>query len=543
MSWQRTAVFLAALAFVPSTANAQQGPRDRAARSLITDAVEEYQNLEIDRSLERLQNAVRTCANNGCSPAMTARVHMAIGIVQVGGQQNTTAGVESMVRALQLDANAQPDAMLVTPEISAAFRQAQGQVAGGARTPPVNTPPVNTPRRPSSGGELLHTPAPEQLANTPLPVYVEPSATFSVEHVYVYYKGNGMRSFERREMSRAANGYGAEIPCAAMIAPSMEYYVTAVDANTQVVATVGSETSPVQVPIVARRSHPAPSLPGRTPPETCAADTEECPPGMTGPQCRTRPAARGNRGLGDPCASNDECGEGLHCDAGACGVGEAVSTEPTEPTDPRAPRPSRFSFDLGAGIGAAFLTGRPSYAEQRLLVNPSGQVVRRDCGEVVCYQTIDPGFAPTFFLAANVRYNFTPRIGAAVVARFQFDAAPWTIAATSGGSARSNPFANLLLMGRLYYAFTPHGFATSGFVASAFGGGGVGQIEPKPALPSTETRQGAHVLSGYGNVHAGARVEYAVRNGFHAGAEVALQFMFPTFLFNIDTTVFLGFHL
>ncbi len=51
------------------------------------------------------------------------------------------------------------------------------------------------------------------------------------------------------------------------------------------------------------------------------------------------------------------------------------------------------------------------------------------------------------------------------------------------------------------------------------------------------------MLSGYGNVHAGARVEYAVRNGFHAGAEVALQFMFPTFLFNIDTTVFLGFHL
>ena len=115
MSWQRTAVFLAALAFVPSIANAQQGPRDRAARSLITDAVEEYQNLEIDRSLERLQNAVRTCANNGCSPAMTARVHMAIGIVQVGGQQNTSAGVESMVRALQLDANAQPDAMLALP--------------------------------------------------------------------------------------------------------------------------------------------------------------------------------------------------------------------------------------------------------------------------------------------------------------------------------------------------------------------------------------------------------------------------------------------
>lgn len=548
MSWQRTAVFLAALGLLPSMALAQQGPRDRAARSLITDAVEEYQNLEIERSLERLQNAVRTCANGGCSPAMTARVHMAIGIVQVGGQQNTAAGVEAMVRALQLDANAQPDAMLVTPEISAAFRQAQGQATGGARPTGANpTASASTgTRRPaasSGGGELLHTPAPEQLANTPLPVYVEPSATLSVEHVYVYYKGNGMRSFERREMARAANGYGAEIPCPAMIAPSMEYYVTAVDANTRVVATVGSETSPVQVPIVARRAHPAPSLPGRPPPATCAADTEECPPGMTGPQCRARPGARGNRGLGDPCGSNDECGEGLHCDAGACGVGEPGAGENPEPTDPNAARTSRFSFDLGGGIGAAFLTGRPSYAEQRILVDSSGAVRGRNCGNVVCYQTIDPGFAPTFYLAANVRYNITPRIGAAVVARFQFDAAPWTIPATAGGAARSNPFANLLLMGRVYYAFTPHGFASQGFVASAFGGGGVGQIEPKPGLPSSETRRGAHVLSGYGNAHAGARVEYALRNGFHAGAEVTLQFMFPTFLFNIDTTAFVGFHL
>ena len=112
-----------------------------------------------------------------------------------------------------------------------------------------------------------------------------------------------------------------------------------------------------------------------------------------------------------------------------------------------------------------------------------------------------------------------------------------------GGTARSNPFANLLLMARLYYAFTPHGFASSGFVASAFAGGGVGQIEPKPAIPANVMGDGAHVLSGYGNAHAGVRVEYGMRNGFHVAGEVALQFMFPTFLFNIDTSVFVGFHL
>ncbi len=549
MSWQRTAVFLTALVILPTEVLAQQGPRDRPARSLISTALEDYQNLEIDRSLERLQAALRTCANSGCSPAVTAKVHMAMGIVQVGGQQNNTAGVESMVSALRLDPNAEPDAMLVTPEISQAFRSAQGQVASGARpnpitTPPTNPRPVNNPS--SGGGELLHTPAPEQLGNTPLPVYVEPSGTFSVEHVYVYYKGNGMRSFERREMTRAANGYGTEIPCAAMIAPSMEYYVTAVDANTQVVATVGSESSPVQVSIVSRRSHPAPSLPGRAPSETCASDAEECPPGITGPQCR-RPTPRG--GLGDPCSSNSGCGDGLHCDAGACAVGESSSeTGPSEPTDPNAPRTSRFSLDASFGVGAAFLTGRPSYAEQRYFQSSSGTQIR-SCSGYVCYATIDPGFAPTLFLGINARYNFTPRIGAAIVMRWQFaDSADWTVEPTAqeramGGTARSNPFANLLMMARLYYAFTPHGFAAQGFVASAFAGGGVGQIEPKPAIPANVMGDGAHVLSGYGNAHAGARVEYALRNGFHVGAEVALQFMFPTFLFNIDTSVLVGFHL
>jgi hypothetical protein len=70
-----------------------------------------------------------------------------------------------------------------------------------------------------------------------------------------------MRSFERREMTRVGQRVRHGDPLRRMIAPSMEYYVTAVDANTQVVATVGSETSPVQVSIVARRSHPAPPAP------------------------------------------------------------------------------------------------------------------------------------------------------------------------------------------------------------------------------------------------------------------------------------------
>ncbi|MBL8601554.1 MAG: hypothetical protein JNK72_06490 [Myxococcales bacterium] len=530
-----------------STASAQQAPRDRQTRGMIQTAMEDYQNLEIDRALERLNLALRGCANNACSPAVVARVHMSLGIVQVGGQQDTAAGVASMGRALQADSNAEPDPLLVTSEISAAFRQAQGQSGrsnGGASNASTssntsgssNTGNVSRPPPPSAGSELMHTPAPEQLENTPLPIYVMPAGQLSAEHVYVFFRGTGRTQYQRSEMRAMGGGYGIELPCGEIIQGSIDYYVQAQDSGGSVVAGVGSDASPVHIPIVTTRQHAAPSLPNRAPPATCG---EECPPGMSGPSCR---GAHGSRGLGDVCSANNECGEGLYCDAGACAEGSGGSTEPSGPSN--TSRFSRFTIDIGGGLGLAFLSGRPAYAQQRVLVDSMGVRRGTTCGNYVCYESIEPGFAPTGYLAGAVRYNINRRIGVGVGVRFQFDSAGWTIEPTMpGGATRSNPFANLLLSGRLYYAVTPDGWSPTGVTASVFVGGGVGQIEPKPALPPNVTRPGAHVLSGFGNANVGGRVEYGMRNGFHVGGEVALQFMFPTFLFDIDVTGFVGFHL
>lgn len=558
MTSRRSTLLVGSFVILTSTAFAQppQGPRDRQTRSLITNAMEDYQNLEIERAVERLQIALRGCGNGSCSPQVVARVHMALGIVAVGGQQNNDSGVESMARALQLDSNAEPDPLLVTPEISAAFRQAQSR---GSRPTSSNNTSTNSTNstRPSRGqGELLHTPAPEQLENTPLPVYVEPSGGLTAEHVYVNFRGNGMRAFERREMTRVANGWGTEIPCANMIQGNIEYYVVAQDAGGQELASAGSESSPVQVTVVARRTSPAPALPGRMPPETCASGMDECPPGMSGPSCRPRGGAR-RGGLGDACISNDECGEGMRCDGGACSASEGES--PERPSTGTTERFSRFSIDVGGGIGLAYLGGgRPPYAEYRrwqfITTDSMGNrqtQVQESCGEFVCSPQVNAGFAPTYFLSALIRYNITRRIGVGLGVRFQFDTAPWEIpppratmtAPNPPSTSVSNPFANLLLNARLYYAFTPRGFSTQGFVASAFIGGGVGQIEPAPPLPSSTGRQPAHVLSGYGNAVVGTRLEYNLRNGFHFGAEVGLQFMFPTFLFAVDVTPFVGFHI
>lgn len=210
------------------------------------------------------------------------------------------------------------------------------------------------------------------------------------------------------------------------------------------------------------------------------------------------------------------------------------------------PEFQRFGIDAGFGLGWAFTEGRPMYAEQRFFTSQSGAQIR-SCSGYVCYQTIDPGFASTFYVAVNARYNFTRRIGLGVSARVQFDAANWTIEPTAqermmGGVARSNPFANLLLTARLYVALNRLGFATTGFNVSAIVGFGGGQIEPKPAIPSNVTGEGAHILSGYLNAQTGVRLEWALARHFHLGIEFVAQFMFPTFLFDLDTTVVTGVH-
>jgi hypothetical protein len=540
-------------ALAPSTAHAQQGPRDPQANSLVRQAMQDYQDLEIDRAVERLNIALRTCGTSGCSNGVLARVHMSLGIVRVGGQQNQSEGVASMARALEIDSHAEPDTLLATPEINEAFNEARRQSGGrsGSNTSSSNNPPPQRNNPPAASGDLLHTPAPEQIENTPLPVYVEPASALNAAHVYVNFRGNGMRQYERREMQRLGQGWGTEIPCVQIMQPGIDYYINAQDDVGTTLASTGSESSPVHVNVLSpstRRSFPAPTLPGRAAPASCAS-CEDCPPGMSGPNCCARGGAssgsseHGRGQLGDPCSASSECGEGMRCDGGACAVDSGDSNSSGSGDEPSVSTPSRafsrFSFDLGGGVGGAFLSGTPSYAEQ--FINATTR--QPECGTYTCYRTIDPGLAPTFFLNANIRYNVTQRVGIAVGTRFQFDTAPWTVDPPGGrGQSKSNPLANLLLYARLYYAFTPAGFSPTGVVASAFVGGGAGQIEPKPGVPASARYPSAHVVSGYGNIQVGGRVEYGLRNGFHVAGELTLQFMVPTFLFNADLSALVGFH-
>lgn len=224
---------------------------------------------------------------------------------------------------------------------------------------------------------------------------------------------------------------------------------------------------------------------------------------------------------------------------------ERVEQRPVEAPRLDVPSPvamgerQRFSLDIGVGAGLAFISGSPTYAEQ-FTVSTTGAI---ECGAFTCYRTIDPGAALTWYGYAALRFHPTRRLAVGVTARLQADAADWSIAPPNNvGASKSNPFANLLLTGRVYYALSSQGFAMRGPSTSLFAGVGVGQIEPRPSAPAGATRESAHIVSGYFEAHAGVRYEYAFAQNVHVGAELTAHLLLPTTLFDIDLTAVTGVH-
>ncbi len=224
---------------------------------------------------------------------------------------------------------------------------------------------------------------------------------------------------------------------------------------------------------------------------------------------------------------------------------ERVEQRPVEAPRLDAPAPvamrerQRFSLDVGVGAGAAYLSGTLTYAEQFTNAT-TGQLA---CGALTCYRTVDPGVAMTWYGYAALRWHPTRRVAVGLTARLQADAADWSVAPPNGvGASKSNPLANLLVTGRVYYALTSQGFATRGASTSLFAGVGAGQIEPRPSVPAGVTRESAHVVSGYFEAHAGVRYEYAFAENVHVGAEFTAHLLFPTALFDLDITAVTGVH-
>jgi hypothetical protein len=546
-----------ALALVLATpAEAQRAVQQ--VLDLNRQAMEAYNNLEIDQAERLLEQALAAAQRGRVRGAPLARTHINLGVVAIGGTGDNAAGLRHFIEALEADPSVELDPLTSTPDIRNTFALARQRTgaAGSGGGDASNT--TSTTSAPASGG-LSHIPVGEQLAQTAVPVYVEVEG--SPTHVYLYYRAHGMREFRRVEMAPMAGGYGYEIPCTDVFEPEVGYYVVAFGSDGSPLGFTGSQTDPIVVSIVSSRTREAPALPGRAPPVQCGE--RECPPGMAG--CH-----EGGRGAGESCTSDSQCSSG-HCEDDLCtmggesgGGGGGSSGAP------------RFFVRVGGGLGLSWvepgmradrvpcapgdtectdfaldtpteIQGWPpydgSYSYNPTLWSANGYVpvsgsteaggAETSCsgglddqgfGNQACLYVRDSGFVPNFQLRLEVGYFVLDWLGFSAFARVQ---------PISGNGTLSMALVGARVHFRVYDVNPADGGSASGaFVHFHIGGSG-GQIQV--AVPNNGA-SAPYGQSGLGGFHVGSTIGYRFMQNVAIYVNPDFMFQVPQFLFTLDLT-------
>lgn len=303
------------------------GEKDAEAMKLHDQAMDEdYLAVEFDKAEKKLKDALKKCGKDGCTEKVLGKLHVALGTVY-GGAGKLDQAKEEFVAALKADPKAALIDALTTPELAKAFKDAQKEAGGGAKpaAPSGETPaetPGETPTAKKPEGDMAHTPIAEQAVNTPVPIYIEIPDEVGAAKVSVRYKPFGSKKWKSAEMKEVGDGWGVEIPCEDVTTTGdIKYYIIAKDEAGDPVGTAGSLKAPYKVPIK-NEIDEAPSLPGRKPPQKCAAK-EDCPPGLPGCPSGKKGEGeqRGDKPWGSSCEESRECSSGLICLNGTCEEG------------------------------------------------------------------------------------------------------------------------------------------------------------------------------------------------------------------------------
>lgn len=483
------------------------------AKALQKKAMEEdYLASEFGKARTKLDSALGQCAS--CPPSLRARLLRDLGVVQIAAGDRA-GGVERFVEAIKLDGGIALDADTRNKDLDAAFADAKARLA----------PPP----------DFVHTPAAEQRARTPLPIYVEYTGTHPVARVVVRYRGLGMTDFQDVVLTKDGKGYGGLVPCNDVGLGVVEYYLQGYNANNDVIANAGDRTHPFKVSIKSQAVAEPPHLPNQPPPAQCA---EECPPGLPG--CKKVAPPKEQREVGDVCEENVDC-KNDRCVNGRC-------------TDPP---PLKVKNQLWIGVsGAVDYAFVPSADDACLLKTDATPVndanyycVRSDGvdypsrtdasenGSIVA--TAGSGGADkvngggTF---GNVRLLVSVDVALTqnllVGGRLGLVLGGYPGAEASRDGNRWN--APLHAEARVTWVFGTDALSTPGLAPYVFAGGGVGQFEANVPVEVVETRDGAsstrnvdgwHLAGpGFVSIGGGGRYTIAPRWALMFGGRANLAF-------------------
>jgi hypothetical protein len=296
---------------------------EAAALDAISKAEGDFLAMNYASGAARLDKALRACGVSNCSAGAQAALLRDIGTMEFRAGDKGFA-TKAFTEALKLQPNIDLNPSYDSPDLRAAWVEVKGGPPA-ASAPPVATAPgpvaPSPPAYQQPAGDFTHSPVLEQKTDTPLPVYVE-GGPGGVAHVIVRFKSSEdseESEWNHTDLAKMGAGWGGLIPCNAVVAGKLRYYIQGYNKDMDPVATNGDAKTPYQVLVRDDLSGSPPHLPNRPAPKAChqagkarseapapqedqGPSKDDCPPGMSG-------CGKPEKAEGDEEAKADEEGE------------------------------------------------------------------------------------------------------------------------------------------------------------------------------------------------------------------------------------------
>jgi hypothetical protein len=118
--------------------------KDAQAQKALSEAIEkDFLETRFDAAEQRLRGAITACGAEGCTPALKARLHAALGSVLAAGKKQLGDAKDAFVEALGIDPAVKPNPDIASSEADYAFEMAKKELKlpGKAATRPAAPAP------------------------------------------------------------------------------------------------------------------------------------------------------------------------------------------------------------------------------------------------------------------------------------------------------------------------------------------------------------------------------------------------------------------
>jgi hypothetical protein len=237
-------VFLTALFVVGIIPLAySQNIEDRVDR-LLSQAVDDYDMLQIQDAEAKLQTALSAADEVGLESPVVAKAYVMLGIVQFAESRDENQARDAFARAVEIDPSVEIDPVYQTPTLQKLFDEVRGRA--GSRPKP--TPPE---KRPKNIDSFSHKRIQTADAGQPLAFEAYVPADMPVYRMHVFHRRFDEDTFKKTEMLPTDDTrFGVELKGREIRTSQIDYYIVATDRGGQTLAQSGDEVRPNEIVVL-----------------------------------------------------------------------------------------------------------------------------------------------------------------------------------------------------------------------------------------------------------------------------------------------------